>query len=282
VTEGVALDGATGTAAGWSRPPAILPLAGAEVHLWRAWLDQPQWRLRQLARTLSPDECQRADAFSLARQRRRFIAGRGLLRVLLAGYLDRAPGTLDFCYGAHGKPELARPPAGPAVRFNCSHSRELALYAFARGRRVGIDVEAIRPLPEADEIARLCFSSRERVELAALAHGGLEEAVIRGWTRKEAYAKAVGDGLARPLEGIEVSLAASERPTLHAIDGDPEMAARWSLLAWSPDEGYVAALFVDVQPLRVTSYELHGWAPGALRMGGKCNQGAINAGAGEA
>jgi 4'-phosphopantetheinyl transferase len=254
---------ATVQAARWSPPREHPRLPAGEVHLWRAGLDPPPRRLEQLARVLSPDELRRADAFSRASQRRRFIAGRGLLRVLLGRYLERAPGRLGLRYGPQGKPELESFPEVSAVRFNCSHSRELVLYAFAQDRRVGVDLEAVRPLPEAEGIARLCFSWRERMALAALAPEDREAAVLRGWTRKEAYAKAVGEGLARPLDGIEVSLGISDRPALHAVDGDPGIAARWSLLAFLPEEGYVAALVVEGRPSRVMGYGLDGWAPAA-------------------
>jgi len=242
--QGVASSLAAGTATRWCDPPATLALGEGDVHVWRVRLDAIGWPLEQLTGSLSPDELQRASTFAFATDRRRFIARRGVLRLLLAGYVDLAPGALEFFYAPAGKPELAIP-GGTGVGFNCSHSQGLALYAFARGRRVGIDVEAIRHLSEAEEIARQCFSTRERSALALLPPGCLEEAVIRAWTRKEAYAKAVGDGLTRPLDGIEVSVAPTQSPTLERIDGDPALAARWSLHALSPGAGYVAALVVE-------------------------------------
>lgn len=244
----------TRTATRGRGPSATFGLGASDVHVWRVPLDAVGWPLEQLADNLSPDEFQRASTFFFARDRQRFIARRGVLRLLLARYVDRAPNALEFCYAPNGKPELAAS-SGTAVGFNCSHSQGLALYAFARGRRVGIDLEAIRHLPEAEEIARLCFSTRERSELAVLPPVRLGEAVIRGWTMKEAYAKAVGDGLTQPLEGIEVSLAPTELPALRSINGDRAMAARWSLQALSPGVGYMAALVVEGH-----RYELQ-WMP---------------------
>ena len=181
------------------------------------------------------------------------------MRLLLAGYVDVAPDAITFRYGPNGKPELAVETSGdprasghPRVEFNASRSRGLALCAFARGRRVGVDLEALRRLPEAEGVADRCFSRRERSELAALSHGDLEGAVLRGWTRKEAYAKAVGDGLTRPLDGIEVSVSPTEPPALRAIHGDPLTARRWSLVTLSPDAGYVAALVVEGHDYELT------------------------------
>lgn len=225
------------------------------MHVWRVHLDHPAWPLEQLSGTLSSDEHERASTFAFARDRRRMQVSRGVLRLLLAGYVDSAPRAIDLREGPNGKPELSVPSGDRRLEFNCSHSHGLALYAFARGRRVGIDLEAVRHLPEADGIAELCFSPRERSELFALPPGCLHEAVLRGWTMKEAYTKAVGDGLTRPLDGVEVAVTPTEPPALCAIDGDCDVPGRWSLRTLSPEAGYVAAVVVEGH-----GYELSCWA----------------------
>jgi 4'-phosphopantetheinyl transferase len=172
--------------------------------------------------------------------------------MLLSRYLGSEP---HFLYGGGGKPELAATSGGSSFRFNASHSQGLALYAVTRERRVGIDVEALRPLPEAEAIAQLYFSSGENAVLRALPPERRQEAFFLGWTRKEAYLKAVGSGLVQPLECIEVSLAPGEPAILHSIDGDPEVAARWSLQTLSVDFGYVAALAVEGNGYRLACLE---------------------------
>lgn len=228
----------------WDDLPAVPVLRPQEVHIWRAFLDDRAWSLERFADILSTDERRRAGRFSFAPDRRRFVVRRGVLRLLVAGYLDRAPDTVEFRGGPHGKPEVAVAAGDPPVQFNGSHSRGLALYAFTRGRRVGVDVEALRPLPDASGIATLCFSPRERAELAALSSDRRDEAVLRAWTVKEAYAKAVGEGLTTALDGVEVSVASADPPALRAIDGDSRRARNWSLRVFSPHAGYVAALVV--------------------------------------
>ncbi len=224
---------------------ARLALGDDDVHVWRADLDRPARPLAQLARGLSADECLRADALVFPRDRRRFIAARGMLRLLLAAYLDCEPGAVALRVGRNGKPELGLDSGDPPIRFNYSRSQGGAVYAVTRGRRVGVDLEALRPIPEAEQIAKRWFSAREREALAAMPPQQREGAFLRCWTSKEAYAKAVGDGLSRGLERIEVSLSASEPPALRAIDGDPVEAAGWSL--WLPPStgGYAAALVVE-------------------------------------
>ena len=229
----------------WEPAPARAALREDEVHLWRADLDRPAWPLAQLARGLSPDELVRADSFVFPRDRRRFVAARGMLRWLLCGYLDCEPRVLALRDGPNGKPELATPSGSPPVQFNYSRSQGGALYAVTRGRQVGVDLEALRPVPEAEQIAKRWFSPRERAALAAIPDAQRDEAFLRAWTSKEAYAKAVGIGIASGLERIEVALAPSKPPKLRAIDGDPGEAARWSMPEPPPTPCYAAALVLE-------------------------------------
>lgn len=231
--------------AGRTRASAPPTLSADEVHLWLAHLDGSEWRPEDLVPTLSADELRRADAFAYAREQRRFVVGRALLRRLLARYLRADPAAVGFAYGPYGKPELASGGGCPPLRFNCAHSGPLALYAIAARRRVGIDIEALRPLPEAAAIAQLCFSPRERATLATLPRDTLEPAVLRAWTLKEAYVKATGEGLALAPEQVEVEVAPGAPPALHAVGGDTRLAARWSLRSFAPVNGYIAALAVE-------------------------------------
>jgi len=145
-----------------------------------------------LARTLSPDECARAGRFRRARDRDRFIAGRGLLRVLLGDVLGRSPSSLRFHYNAHGKPALE----GTTLAFNLSHSDGAALFALAWGRAVGVDIERIRPDITPEALAGRYLSAGEAARLSALPPESRAEAFTRAWVRQEAYLKALGVGLA--------------------------------------------------------------------------------------
>jgi 4'-phosphopantetheinyl transferase len=217
-------------------------LAADEVHVWQVSLDRPDSSVRRLARLLSPDEGARAKRFVIDRVRRRFVVCRGVLRLILGRYTGAAPGQLRFTYGAHGKPALAPGPGGE-VCFNVSHSDGLALYAVARGREIGVDVERLRPLPGAERIAERFFSIPEQAALQALPAERKLEAFYTCWTRKEAYIKARGDGLGHPLDQFAVSIAPGEPARLSpAGDGDGREIARWSLEGLPPAPGYVAAL----------------------------------------
>jgi 4'-phosphopantetheinyl transferase len=223
-------------AANWQPPPAQLSLPRHEVHVWRAPLDQPH-RLDDLFATLAPDEQQRAARLRQTQDRERFIVARGSLRTLLGLYLNRPPVSLVFRYSAHGKPGLAEA-MSTDVRFNLSHSQGLALFAFSRGRDLGIDLESMRREVAAEQVAERFFSAAETAALRALPAAQQAEAFFDYWTRKEAYIKARGEGLAR------LDAAAEE------IE-----AAGWSLIELAPGAGFKAALVVEGRDFRLRCWQ---------------------------
>lgn len=237
----------------WSLPPAELVLSGGEVHVWRVSLDQPTSYCQQLRETLSADEQTRAERFYFEQDRQRFIVGRGLLRAILGRYLNIKPSQIQFCYGTRGKPSLAATTA-ETLRFNLSHSQGLALYAVTPEREIGIDIEYIRPLSQVEKLAERIFSEGEKAVFYTLPSHQQQEAFFNGWTRKEAYVKAIGDGLAQPLEQIEVSFKPGEPAKLRSIAGDSQAASQWSLQQLIPEVGYVAALAVEGHSGRISCW----------------------------
>jgi 4'-phosphopantetheinyl transferase len=242
----------------WSPPPANLALAPREVHVWCATLDRPADETRALARLLSLDERERAERFHFERDRDRFVVGRAILRLILSGYTHASPQGLVFRQGPQGKPALAGEPGAVAVagalHFNVSHSQGVALYAVACGRHVGVDVEQIRPVDDAEQIAARFFSSAECAALAMLPPDARRQAFFACWTRKEAYVKATGDGLSRPLERFAVSLAPGEAAALLHVEGDPDEARRWRLEALVPTREYVGALAAEGHSWRLACW----------------------------
>lgn len=220
-------------------------MRSGEIHLWRADLAPAAEATDGLAALLSEDERRRSDGFQREADARRFVVARGVLRRLLGRYLAVEPATVTFRYGSHGKPELAPCHAASDLRFNLAHSGDVALYALTRGRRIGVDLERVRPLSDLEAVARIAFSGRERRELRDLPAAERTQAFFRGWTRKEAIAKALGEGLRRPLERTEVALGNAREPLLRALDGDRGAASRWSLRSVTMRRGYVAAVAVE-------------------------------------
>jgi 4'-phosphopantetheinyl transferase len=239
-------------------PPADLaPPAPGEVEVWTVPLEADEAAVAALAALLSPDEAERAARFRFARHRRRYTVGRGALRTLLGRYLGIEPRAVAFAYGEKGKPALAAPPGQPPpLRFNLSNSDELALVAFCRDLELGADLERLRPMPDGLDIAERFFSAAERQTLAAQPPEERDRAFFRCWTRKEAYLKAVGDGITAPLDAFDVTLAAGEPPCMRSIDGDPARAAAWALVHVEPAAGYLGALAL---PSRPGGWRLRGW-----------------------
>ena len=170
-------------------------LAAGEVHLWRARLDLPAGRVAALEACLAPDERERAGRLRTPLDRSRYVAARGTLRALLGRYTAAAPGELRLEYGPRGKPEVVLAPEPADLRFNVSHSGPLALYALARGARVGVDLERVRPVPHAERVARRIFPPAEMRDWMGLPEEDRLDGFFARWTRLEALAKLHGGGV---------------------------------------------------------------------------------------
>jgi 4'-phosphopantetheinyl transferase len=227
------------------RAAAGLELPSGVIQVWSVRLDPPAQRVEQLGRHLSEDEWERARRFRFDKHRRQYVVGRGALRELLAAYLGIQPGTVRFSYGPRGKPFLAPPHDQAGIQFNLTNSDELALVGFVRGVEIGVDVEYLKPMPDAEQIAERFFSESERVVLRGLPAERKEEAFFNCWTRKEAYLKAVGEGLAAPLDSFDVTLAPGEEPRMLTLEGDRERAACWCFRHFRPAVDYIGALAID-------------------------------------
>jgi 4'-phosphopantetheinyl transferase len=198
-------------------------MASEEVHCWCVRLDVAPEAFDGLYATLADDERKRSARFRFEHDRRRFVIAHGALRDLMGGYLETDPRHIHFIHNAAGKPELT-PVMGGRLRFNLSHSADLALIAIVTDADIGVDVECIRPESDYAEIARSFFSIREIEELARVPNHRKAETFLRCWTRREAFVKARGEGLG---------------------DGPIEPSGDWSLFPLHPAPGYVGALAVE-------------------------------------
>jgi 4'-phosphopantetheinyl transferase len=180
----------------------------------------------------------------------------GALRRILGGYLLEAPERLAFAYSASGKPRLAEPWATSPLQFNLAHSDGTALLAVTSGRAIGIDLEQMRPLPDAEEMARRFFAPREVDVFRSVAPGDRLRAFYACWTRKEAFLKATGEGLARPLDEFEVALAPGQPARLLRVLADPGEVLRWSLRDVSANEELIAAVAVEGPIGRIVCYDV--------------------------
>ena len=225
----------------WSPPPHKLELGSNQVHVWRAELTLTS-DSSGLVDILSPAELDRANRFYFDKDRRRFIAAHAALRIILSYYQPTLPEQIRYRSGEYGKPALAYPQT--SLEFNISHAYELLVVAITAGSAVGVDLEHIRPLDDFEAIAQRTFSVSENEALRAVPETQRLESFFRCWTRKEAFIKAIGQGLSYPLDQFNVSLRPDEPAALLSVERDPGAAARWSMHAFNPEPGYVAALVV--------------------------------------
>ncbi len=214
--------------------------------MWVAALDLSEAVLAQIAGVLAPDERERAARFHFEADRRRFIAGRGILRRIIGDeYLGCDPASLVFVHGPNGKPMLDGRGAGSQLELNLAHSGDLAVYAFAEGRPLGVDLERLRALPDLDGLAAMVLTPWEQAELGRIGPAEREHAFFRVWTRKEAYLKATGEGLSRAPATFEVTVGSEAPPRLRGVDDDPMRARDWALQDLELPPGYVGALVVQ-------------------------------------
>ncbi|MGI0495028.1 4'-phosphopantetheinyl transferase family protein [Alkalinema pantanalense CENA528] len=215
----------------------------ATVHLWQAGLDCDRSQLVPYAQILSPDERQRADRFVKPLHRDRFIAGRGILRVLLGQCLGIAPERLQFSYGPHGKPELAYP-AEAGWQFNLAHSEDQSLIALTQGAAIGVDLEKIRPMPQLDQLTARFYAPAEHAQIMATPLADRETLFFRYWTCKEAFLKATGEGLGK-LQQLELALGRSVQAGIVRIVTLPESPpTAWQLRELPLTNDFVGAIAV--------------------------------------
>ena len=242
----------------WSSAPKDLVLADTEVHVWRARLERPVSQVRELRDTLTDDELDRANRFSFAIDRQRFIVARATLRSILSRYLTIAPGHLRFYYNPYGKPFLDPVSHSQLLNFNLSHSGSTAVYAITRNREIGVDVERVRPGFAYEEIAERFFSANEVSILNTTPIEKKLEAFYSCWTRKEAYIKAHGKGLSRVLDSMDVSLAPWERSRLLTTKHEPLARSVWTFLDLRPGTGYTGALAIQGTGCKIRYWEWDG------------------------
>ena len=234
-----------GSSVSWPAPPELLMLKNDEVHIWRASLEMTPCRVKTLEQLLSTDELGRAERFHFQKDRDHFVAARGILRLILGRYLLRRPKKLLFCYGPTGKPELAGEAAGRAIGFNVSHSHGLALFAITSGRQVGVDLEYIREDFSVGDLINELFSPGEILACKALPPDEQQRTFFLWWTRKEAWLKARGSGLALDPRDIDLSRLRAISGMLPEIYEDGRGLALYSVTDVDASDRFAAALAVE-------------------------------------
>lgn len=216
-----------------------------DVHVWQTSLRTSAARHDQFYATLAPDERARAARFHFPEHRARFIAAHGALRDILSRYLNLPADQLTFSTNPHGKPTLADPNHA-WLQFNLSHSGDLALIAVARDHPVGIDVEHLTPPADFPRLVEQFFSANENAAFRALPESRRAAAFFAGWTRKEAYVKALGTGVSLPLDQFDVTMDPDAPARLLADRRHPHHVETWFLHTFTPAPAYLASLAIEI------------------------------------
>ena len=236
-------------------PAASLPrhvdLAADHLDLWFASLAPPPAQVDAFRALLSPDEVARADRFRFPEHRRRHVVAHGILRTLLAAYLGLPADAVTFTTGPHGKPSVP----GVDLHFNLAHTGDYALYGFSRSE-LGVDIEEARPGRDLLQLAMRFFAPLERETLQALPEEDRRGAFYRGWTRKEAYIKALGRGVSEPLDGFAVTMRDGEPARLLHTGAQGGEPADWTLLHLQPLEDVMGAVALRGRPAAVHAWRL--------------------------
>jgi len=220
-------------------PGADYRLTNQRIDLWPILLAGNAEVLQACKALLSSEELKRAEAFHFEHIQHQYTFAHGVLRLLLARYANQNPATLHFVTGVRGKPRLA---SVDGTEFNLSHSDDVALIGVTTGQEIGVDIEKLRPIRDMDELAQRFFCPAESEDLSSVAVEQRPDAFFRCWTHKEAYLKAIGDGLRTPLDSFRVTLRPGEPARILQINGSVEEAGKWSLYTIDTIPAYAAAV----------------------------------------
>ncbi|KPJ67459.1 MAG: hypothetical protein AMJ43_04175 [Coxiella sp. DG_40] len=223
----------------WLIPTRFPALKPREAHIWLIAIKDFILRLDEFQSILSANERKQAQRFLFIQHQERFIVVHGILRQLLANYLSTASKKINFIYDNYGKPKVEN------IRFNISHSQDLALFAFTKYSDVGVDIEFVKKDFDGDNIAHRFFSEYEIQSLSKLPSAKRSSAFFNCWTRKEAFIKAIGKGLSFPLNKFDVDISHSQKSLLLNVRSNEYKVSDWKLIDLDPHQNYAAALAVS-------------------------------------
>lgn len=217
-----------------------LKLAKGEVHIWLTSVQAWEHRMQELEGDLSAEELDKRARFHFHADRERYVVAHGLLRRMTGRYQGISPRAVQWECNSNGKPFLCGPSSdSEALFFNLSHSHELVAVAFSRDRLLGVDVEHLRHIPEMEQLMSY-FHPVEREQILRLSSEERQQAFFDCWTRKEAFVKATGEGLSRPLD----SFFMEKQDGSFTVNGDGVRSGEWKVYGFTPVRGYAGAVAI--------------------------------------
>ncbi len=229
----------------WASPPTSLELDVGFIDVWLTRIDLSDEEIKKYVETLSEDEKVRAAKFSVPYKYDEYVVSRGLLRKALSHVLKQDPLDFQFEYTESNKPYLSQKNINGSIAFNLSHSHGRALIAISVDRNMGIDIEKIRPEVEYEKLAGRFFSEAEYAALMLLPSAERIKAFFATWTRKEAFVKAVGKGIAFGLSEFDVNVDAHAQPLMLATRWNPADVSTWLMTNIDVEDNYCACIATD-------------------------------------
>jgi 4'-phosphopantetheinyl transferase len=214
-------------------------IADDEIHAWVVDMCASESQCATLKRWLDRQEMERASRIPNLQTRRSFLVAHGVLRCLMARYLECDPGAIELATDPQGKPKLTSP---EGMQFNMSHSAEWAAFAFSSNCAVGVDLEKVRALPGLPDLIRRVLCAEEAAELMDLSESDRARGFFCCWTRKEAYSKAVGMGLLTGFDKFCVAAHPDQPARMIHIGFDAAAAAAWAIDDLPMPPGYAGAV----------------------------------------
>ncbi|HMS64574.1 MAG TPA: 4'-phosphopantetheinyl transferase superfamily protein [Ignavibacteria bacterium] len=224
-----------------------------EIHIYNSFAADDPDVLSSFLTILSEEEINKANRYKFQKDKNNYISFRAMLRMILSQYLYIHPSKLNFFYAEKDKPYIK----DTEIKFNISHSENFAVFAVTKVNEIGIDTEIIRELPDALEIAKNYFSEKEVKVFSKVDHDNYKEAFFNCWTRKEAFIKAIGEGLSYPLADFSVSFLPGENPEMQWIKGKEDEVKKWSLFNLDLERDYVTSLAIRSKTVKIERKEIY-------------------------
>jgi 4'-phosphopantetheinyl transferase len=216
-----------------------ISVADDELHIWTGTVTEHTAAIGSYLDLLSPDERVRASRYRTIPLRNMFVTSRGVLRSLLARYLNACAHEIEFLYGRHGKPALG---CHGGISFNVSHSSDRFLIGISSGCSIGVDIERVLPLNDVESLSEMCLTANEAKELRELSPTGQTDFFYRHWTCKEAYLKATGVGLSGQPNHVSILQDSCHSSRRYAYGGRIQVEGAWRIETIFLSECYAAAV----------------------------------------
>lgn len=231
----------------WAHPAKDSYILNKSIHIWK--INYPDFSGKQkiLLEILNNTEKERSDKFHFKTDRKRYITTKALLKIILAQTLSTEPGQINFEFNKYGKPLIKN---SNSPHFNVSHSADIGIIAITDVASIGVDVEKYRKRMNSPKVAKRFFSEKEAKAFLSLPHEQRLQGFFNCWTRKEAFIKALGLGLAMPLRDFDVTLKPGEETILEHVIRNGEHAEDWTLKNIPLENDYAAAFAVKAKIFR--------------------------------